>query len=162
MSSGRVAVYGTATLIVLLSLASGPYIGLLTIPQDEPGGGSLGTGTADVAAVAVPDRAALTAGQYGNVHYLTVPAATVNVSNASGSPLLTLSIDIDDLGYSRSTVYVLGTSGDGPRSVSIERSSLNSTDITGNSYEGQYRMVLRDDRGTTVVANETVSVEVRE
>ena len=163
MRRDRLAVSGTVGLILALTLATGPVVSLIAVPEGGAGAtGGLGNGTASVSVVEAPDRAELVAGDYGNVHYLQVPESTVVARNVTGSPLLTASINIDSLGYSRSSIFVLRETEDGAQTVEIERAPLNSTRIDRGIYEGRYQLVLRDDTGSTVVYDEPITIEVTE
>jgi|GEM_PF-2513551 len=161
MRHDRVAVWGTTAVIVALTLATAPSVGVLSVPAGGVGSGpALGSGSADVVVHSTPDRATLRAGDYGDVYYLSAPPATVTPSNVTGAPILTASIDVDGLGYSRSSVFVLdATRGDRQR-VQIERAPLNSTQIDRSTYDGRYRLVLHDDAGRTVIVDEPIVVEV--
>ena len=161
MRRDRLAVYGTVGIILALTLATGPVVSLLSVPEGGAGAtGGLGNGTASVSVVEAPDRAELVAGEYGNVHYLRVPESTIVATNVTGSPLLTASIDVDSLGYSRSSIFVVRETRDGTQTVEIERAPLNSTRIDRTVYEGRYQLVLRDDTGRTVVYDEPITIEV--
>lgn len=161
MQPDRVGVMATAAIVVVLALATGPLVGVLAVPKGGLGGGATpGSGSADVAVVSAPDGAVLEAGEYGELHYLTVPATTVSVSNVSGAPLLTASLDIDEIGWSRSSVFRLSPSNDGTRTYRLEGGSVESADLDRGSYDGRLRFVLRDDDGRTVIYDEPIVVEV--
>jgi len=163
MRHDRLAVVCTLAVIVALTLATGPSIGLLTVPEGGVGTeAAIGTGSAIVEVQTAPGRANLTAGDYGDVHYLEVPDAEIAVERAAGAPLVTASIDVDELGFSRSSVYVLRETRDGTRTVSIDRGSLDSSRVDSDSYEGRYRLVIRDDGGKRVLYDEPITIEVRE
>lgn len=161
MRTDRVAAFGTAATIVLLVLATGPQVGLLSIPEEGLAGGPApGSGSATVSVIDAPDRAELAAGRYGDVHYLSVPPTTVRTSNVTGAPLLTASIEVEALGFSRSSVYTLQPEGPATRTVSIERAALEAATVDEATYDGRLRLVVRDDSGSETIYDEPVAVEV--
>ena len=102
-----------ATVAILLgAAATGPAVGLLQVPDAAPA--ALGTGLADLELRSVPGGATLTPGTYTDVHRLVVPAIQARLGAVSGTPTVTASIDVDDLGFSRSSVFSLqgGATGD--------------------------------------------------
>lgn len=161
MRPDRLAVFSTVCLLVLVTLATGPQLGLLSVPEGGLGGADdPGTGSADLEVVSAPERATLEADEFGDVHHLTVPETTVAVSNVTGAPLLTLSVDLPDLGYRRSSVFAIPSRQGPTQSYAVERAALESDRLDRDAYEGILRIVLRDDAGRTVVYEEPITVEV--
>lgn len=161
MNPDRLAVLGTAVGIVVLTLATGPHVGLLTVPEGGFGAGETpGSGHADVTVVSVPDRGELAAGEYGDVHYLTVPDPTVRVSNVSGGPYVTLSVEVDGIWVSRTTVHTLRPGYAGPRNLSLGRAAIEEVSVQNETLDGHLRITLYDDRGSTTVHEEQIVVEV--
>jgi hypothetical protein len=148
----------TIGVIFLVTLATGP-LGPLSIPEgglEDPG-----TGAATVSVESAPASATLTAGDYTDVHYLEAPPVVLSVSDVRASPLLTMSLDLDELGYSHSSTFLLSSGMSGPKSFQISRSSLDSDRIAADTYNGTLRIVLRDDSGKRTVLDRNVTVEVR-
>lgn len=163
MQPDRLAVYGVFGLVVLVAAATGPHVGMLSIPPGGLGGADdAGTGFATVAVVSAPENGSLDAETYGDVHYLRVPDAAVEVSRVEGAPLLTLSLDVPALGYQRSSVYTIGERGPDTRSYGVSRSAIESDRIDKQVYDGSLRVVLQDDRGRTVVYEGPITVRVTE
>lgn len=159
MSAVRDPAVLAAVAVVLGALATGPAVGLVNVPEAGPG--ELGTGQADLAVRFVPEQATLTPGTYTDVHRLDVPAVEAELRSVSGTPAVTASLDLDELGFSRSSVFALdGSTGD--RSFRISRTSIESHRIQNDSYAGRLRLVLRDSQGTTVLVDEPIRVVVRE
>lgn len=158
MLSKRGPVVFAATVILVFSLLTGPSLGLISVPSSKPM--ALGTGTATLTIQSTPDVATLDGSTYTDVHRINVPPVIVTVSNVSGSPLLTLSLDIDELNYSRGSVYTLSGGMNGRHSFAIQQASLDSDQVQNRSYDGRLRIVLRDDSGKTVLAERNVTVEV--
>lgn len=163
MHRDDLAVYSVAGLVVILTLATGPHLSLLSIPEGGFGSGSaIGNGHAQLAVIDPPDRATLEPADYADTHHLRVPETSVSVSNVEGAPLLTVSIDIDELGYSRSSVFTLREQSSGTRSYGIEDGSIDSDRIHEDTYEGTLRFVLRDDDGRSVLSESPITIEVTE
>lgn len=163
MQPDRLAVYGVFVLVVLVAVATGPHVGVLSIPPGGLGGSDdPGTGFAAVSVVSAPETGSLAGETYGDVHYLRIPEATVAVSRVQGAPLLTLSLDVPELGYQRSSVYTIGERGPDTRSYGVSRSAIESDRIDQPVYDGRLRIVLKDDRGRTVVYEGPITVRVTE
>lgn len=145
--------------ILLVTLATGPF-GPLSVP--EGGLQDPGTGAATVSIESAPATATLTAGDYTDVHYLEAPPVVLSVSDVRASPLLTMSLDLDELGYSHSSTFLLSSGMSGPKSFQVSRSSLESGQISNETYSGTLRIVLRDDSGKRTILERNLTVEVRE
>jgi hypothetical protein len=160
MTSGRAVVLAAVGAIVLVTAASGTP--LWTVPEKGAGQAPLGEGTASVSVVSAPEQATLEPGrQGGNVYYLRVPDTEVEVSQLRGNPLVSYSIDIDGLGYSRSSVTGLGTVGDGTARLSLSEDTLDGNRLEQTEYDGRLRLVLRGDGGEQVLYDEPITVEVQ-
>ena len=159
MTSGRTVVVGAVGVILLVTAASGTP--LWTVPAQGSGQSPLGSGSASVSLVSAPETATLDPGrQGGDLYYLNVPDATVEIAQLRGNPTLTYSLSIDGLGYSRSSVTGLATVGEGDASLSLAQDTLREGRLTQDQYEGRLRLVLRGDGGEQVLSNRTVTVEV--
>ena len=159
MTSGRTVVVGAVGVILLVTAASGTP--LWTVPAQGSGQAPLGSGSASVSLVSAPETATLDPGrQGGDLYYLNVPDATVEIAQLRGNPTLTYSLAIDRLGYSRSSVTGLATVGEGEASLSLAQDTLREGRLTRDQYEGRLRLVLRGDGGEQVLSNRTVTVEV--
>lgn len=156
MESARAAVVASVAVVVALALATGPHVGLLPVPTGGFGG-DVNTGTATVEVRSVPDRATLTPAEFADVYYLEVPDSTLAVSNVSGSPTLSVSLYVRDLGTSPGTVYALES---GTGRYGIDREPLDARGIEDRSYRGRLVIVLRDAGGEAVVYDAPIEVEV--
>jgi len=159
MDRTRGVTYATVAVVVAVTVATGP-VGLLAVP--EPGtDGALGTGNATVSVVSAPEDVRIEGGEYGtDTLNLRVSEAVLDVDSVSGNPLLTYAIDIDELGYSRSSVHVLGPAQEGRIRVGIDRATFEASEITADRYEGRLRLVLRGNE-TRTIYSEPVTVAVR-
>ncbi|WP_340100243.1 hypothetical protein [Salinibaculum salinum] len=159
MDRGALVVSIVTAIILLATAATGTP--LWTVPEAGADQAPLGQGSASVSVVSMPDTATLDPGrQGGDVYYLRVPDATVDVSQLRGNPILTYSIDIDGLGYSTSSVNALANTGEGQTSLSISDVALEEDRLTQDRYEGELRLVLRGDGEETVVYSEPITIEV--
>jgi len=160
MNPGRAVVLVAASVVVLVTAASGTP--LWSVPDRGAGQAPLGEGTASVSVVSAPERATLDPGrQGGNVHYLRVPDTEIEVSQVRGNPLVSYSIDINELGYSRSSVTGLGTVGTGAVRLSIARDALDGARLEQEEYDGRLRLVLRGNGQERVLYNQPITVEVQ-
>jgi hypothetical protein len=149
-----------AIAILLGAAATGPAVGLLEVPDGGPE--ELGTGHAALEIRSLPERATLAQGTYTDVHRLAVPAIEAELISVSRTPTVTASIDVDGLGFSRSSVFALDGSSTGDRSFAISPTTIKSHRVQRNSYRGQLRLVLRDGGGSTVLVDEPIRIVVTE
>jgi hypothetical protein len=162
MDAARGTVFAVAGVIVLVAVATGP-VGLVSVPDERFGGGSPGTGNATVTVVSSPGQPTLEAGrQGGDVYYLRVPDAEVEVEAVRGNPILEYSIDIEALTYTRSSIHFLGESGTGTRAVSFQSATFDAGRLDRETYRAELAVVVRADGTERVVYNEMATVEVRE
>jgi hypothetical protein len=150
-----------ATVAILLGAATtGPAVGLLRVPDAGPT--ALGTGQADLDVRSVPERATLTRGAYTDVHRLVVPAIGARLDAVSGSPTVTASVDVDEFGFSRSSVFALDAGSTGDRSFEISPTTIESHRVQQDAYRGRLRLVLRDGGGSTVLVDQPIRIVVTE
>jgi hypothetical protein len=149
-------------IIVLVAGVTGP-LGLVSVPDERFGGGTPGTGNATVTVVSSPGQATLEAGrQGGDVYYLRVPDAEVEIEDVRGNPILEYSIGIESLTYARSSVHFLGESGTGTRSVSFQSGTFDADRLDREAYRAELAVVVRSNGTERTVYNETTTVEVQE
>jgi len=150
-----------AGIIVLVAVATGP-VGLVSVPDERFGGGPPGTGNATVTVVSSPGQPTLEAGrQGGDVYYLRVPDAEVEIEDVRGNPILEYSIDIAALTYTRSSVHFLGESGAGTRAVSFQPDTFEADRLDREAYRAELAVVVRANGTERTVYNETTTVEVQ-
>lgn len=147
-----------AVALLCFAAATGPAVGLLDVPDPAPA--ALGTGDASVEVVSVPETARLEAGTYTDVHELLVPPVVADVSALSGAPTLTASVDLPRLGFTRSSVYILRSTG--RQTVRVRPTTFDAERIRNDSYPGRLRVVLRDGAGERVLVDRPIRVEVVE
>jgi hypothetical protein len=162
MERSRVAVYATVAVIVAVTVASGPLVGAVTVPEGGVSGPAPGTGNATVSVVSMPDRVTLEPGAYDtDVYYLEVPDAVVDVSAVTGKPVLTYSLSVPEL-KSRSSVFFLQPGEQGRTELSMDRLSFDPAAVDREQYTGELRLVLRGSGGKLTLYSEPVVVEVAE
>jgi len=160
MERSRAAVYAVVAVIVLVTVASGPLVGAVTVPEGGVSGPAPGTGTATVSVVSVPDRATLEPGAYDtDVSYLEVPDAVVDVSGVTGKPVLTYSLSVPEL-RSRSSVFFLEPGAEGRTELSMDRLSFDPGAVDRERYTGQLRLVMRGSGGERTLYEGPIVIEV--
>ena len=159
MDVTRATVAGTAAVILLVTVATAtPFV---SVPAGGFGADSPGEGTAMVTVVSAPDHVRLDPGrQGGGVYYLRVPDATIEVERLHGNPILSYSVSIDELGYKRSAVHLLGRAGEGRLSLSLADDTIDGDRLEHDTYEAQVELVVRGSEGERTVYAGNASVEV--
>lgn len=161
MHPGRVAVGVAVCVVVLVTGATATP--LWDVPERGAGTAALGTGTATVSVVSAPDSATIEPGrQGGNVYYLRVPDAEINVTELDGNSVLTYRISIDQLGKTRSSVHAVGELGEGRSRLSIDQIALDGSTVQRQQYEATVSIVLRPSGEEQVLYSETIQIEVEE
>jgi hypothetical protein len=161
MSYGRATVLAALGVTLLVTAASGTP--LWTVPAQGSEQAPLGSGSASVSVVSAPGNATLDSGrQGGDVYYLNVPNSEVQISQLRGNPLLTYSIAIDELGYSRSSVTGLAPVDEGRASLSLSQDTLSAGRLEQDQYDATLRIVLRGDGEEQVLYDQPVTVEVEQ
>ncbi len=170
MMHHRWLIAGTVAIILGCTLATGP-IGLYTIPTASDAG-ALGHGNATVTAVSVPETVTLKESRYHTGEYhLQVPPVVVAVETVAGSPILTYTVEIEELGTTKATIHSLGQFGEGTHRLSFaDASSSGEAQITAIAqnkinqaqYEGRITVVLRGNGTKRVIADTPVTVKIVE
>lgn len=150
----------TAAVILLASLLSGPLVGAVDLSPEESTV-ALGDGRADVEVVAAPDEGRLDPARYATTGYvLSVPPATVDVSDIAGRPLVVYKLRIPDLSYASVTTHLLDERSTGRRSLPLEKSVLNRTSLPRETYRGELLVVKRVHERDTVLYRGNVTLRV--
>jgi len=148
MRADRVAVGVAVVCILGLTLATGPA-GPLEIGT-ESGFEDPGSGTATVEVVSEPGGVAFERSESGqDVLHLSVPTATVAVSNVTGNPLLSYQIALDETGFATDRITPLGRSGDGEFDLEIDRRTFREREVA-NVTEAELTLTLRGDEQVTL------------
>jgi len=162
MDATRGFVLAVAATVVAVPVVMGPF-GPVDVPQQRFVGGPPGEGSATVTLVSPPGQPTIAPGrQGGETYYLRIPDVAVRATDVQGNPILSYSLDIEALGYSRSSVHFLGSSGDGDRTISMARDTLPADRIDRDSYRGRFELVFRANGTERVIYAGNTTVEVRE
>ncbi|QSG06068.1 hypothetical protein [Halapricum desulfuricans] len=161
MDQTRAVVSGVITIIVAVTLVSGPLVGAVDL-TDQPGCEPSGAGgTADIAVESLPDEATITTGRFGSeTYYLSIPDAVVTVSNVSGHPLVSYRVSIPTMGRQVGTTAFLCPSVSARQTLSISRLTLDNPPEQ-SEYEATLRVTLKERDGDTVVREKPITVEVQ-
>lgn len=162
MDETRLAVYGVAGFVLVVTLVSGPLIGAVDLTQ-EPRGCSapVGTGSATVTADSLPDSATISKGQFGgDTYYLRVPDGEITVTDVTGQPVLSYTLSIEGLGRSAGPTLFLCADQSNQQPLSIQRRTIDDAKLDADSYEGTLTLVLRGD-DETLVREKSITVEVQ-
>jgi hypothetical protein len=149
-------------LIVLGTVLASPVVGLVEFDESDATG-NIGTGTATVSTVSLPDEATFQRGRYGSeTYYLQVAAGSVTFDRITGKPVLSYELNVDALGYSRQTTYFLQPGTDEWIELTIEKDNLEPDSLDEDAYDAELRLVLRGDGESRVLRQKNVTVQVRE
>lgn len=161
MDPERLAVVGAVATVFAVSVLSGPLVAGVDLSPTPDSGPPPQTGNATVEVLDTPDTARLEKGSFGAdaPYTLTVPDATVRLSNVTGGPLLVYKLRIPELGYTRGTTLFLDSSSTGTRSVELEQTTVDK-DLSEDRYRGELLLLLRGDGPQRTLSRGNVTVEV--
>jgi hypothetical protein len=146
--------------ILIMSLVSGPLVGVGG-PPSASYGGFPGDGDADIEVISVPEEGALTPVPYASSGYvLSLPSATVDVSNLSGRPMVVYKLRISELWYVAGTTHVLDEDFTGRQKLTLDEPVLNSTTIEREAYHAELRIIKRAHEVDTVLYRGNLTLQV--
>jgi hypothetical protein len=162
MDETRLAVYGVAGFVLVVTLVSGPIVGAVDFTQEPQAcSAPVGTGTATVSVDSLPDSATISRGEFGSgVYYLQVPDGSAAIRNVTGQPTLSYTISIPELGRTAGPVLFLCADQSIRQPLSIERRTIEADDLTADTYEATLTLLLRGDE-ETLVREKSITVEVQ-
>jgi len=150
------------TVILGVTLVSGPAVGLVDLTQPRFDPGNIGQGNATVSEVRTPATVQLKQGLETESYYLETPDATIRVTAIQGRPTVAYKLAIPSMGYSRGTTHFLGPDDTGWVSLSLARDTLPGDRVSASSYEGTLSVTLRYNGTERVLSERPVTVEVVE
>lgn len=159
------AVPGVALAIILaLTLATAPAIGLLHVPEPQRfAGPGLGEGNASFSDVRAPGQVRFVRGSYGSGAYqLRAPTVSLTVQAVEGRPMLIYALDVDELGYSRRTNTALTADRTGPLALAFDPVTFDRSELTRDRYAATIRVLLRGSGPDRVLYRRNVTAEVVE
>ena len=152
-----------ATVIVLGTLVASPAVGVIELSDHRQSHADLGTGNVTVANASLPPSAGFEKGKYGSEsYYLRVPDATVKFERVTGQPVLNYKLNVPALSYSRQSVYFVDESDSGKQvTFKLSKDTLPPETFSREEYTGEVALVMRTNGSARVLANQTITVEVR-
>ncbi|MFW5918235.1 MAG: hypothetical protein ACOCR0_02005 [Haloferacaceae archaeon] len=162
MDAARASVAASLTLIVVVSLLSGPLVGLdLTTAPASAVGSGVGQGTLTATVTSMPDNATLERGGFGaDAFALSAPPATIDIESVSGQPLVVYRLEIPELGLTHSTTYFVSSTDRGTLTLEMDPYSLSPDRITADSYRGTVAVSVRIGERVNHLDRHNVTVEV--
>lgn len=164
METVRGVILATLFIIATTLLASGPLVPGLDFTESEAeatGGPSQINATV---AQAPTDSFVFRQGRYGtDVYFLEAQPAVINVTSISGSPTVVYEVEISGLNTTLSTVTFLDPGTEvGPIRLEFEAPSVDSEDISADTYPATVKIFSRVDSRKTVLYNASVDVSVED
>jgi hypothetical protein len=149
--------------ILLLTALTSTVFGLYSVPAESTfSSGELGTGTATVDEVTLPDDPVITSGKYEAGQYtLRTGDAVVRLSDVTGRPFLVYKLSLDGMGYTRTSLLVLGPGDEGIRRVQLTAATIPESKVTRDTYRGELQLILRGDGPERTIAAANVTVDVQ-
>ena len=162
MDGARASVAASLTLIVVVSLLSGPLVGIdFTATSESAVGPGVGEGGVTATVTTMPDTATLEAGAFGaDAFALSAPPATLDVEAVRGQPLVVYRLELPALGLTHSTTYFLSASETGTLTVEMAPYSVSPDRVTADAYRGTLEVSIRIGEDVRRLERRNVSIEV--
>ncbi|MFB6188412.1 MAG: hypothetical protein ABEI57_00875 [Halapricum sp.] len=161
MAEAQSVVYGVVGVILLVTLVSGPLVGVVDLTHAQRCTAPVGSGSASVTVDSLPDRATISKGKFGSeAYYLQVPDGAVRLSNVTGQPLLSYDISIPEMGLTTGPTLFLCAGQARRQTLSIRQRTIDQNELDANSYNATLTVSLRADGNETVVREKPIVVEV--
>jgi len=163
MEETRLAVYGVAGFILMVTLVSGPLVGAVDLTQEPTGCTEpIGSGSATVDVDSLPDSATISKGQFGaETYYLDVPDGSATVTNVTGQPILSYTISIPELGRTAGPTLFLCADQSSQQTLSIQRLTIDENTLDDEAYDATLTLILRGDGEEVLVREQSITVEVQ-
>ncbi|MCY4731531.1 hypothetical protein KY092_13305 [Natronomonas gomsonensis] len=159
MRSDRAVVAATIAVVIGVSVASGPLVGLSLTDEQSFAPGS---GTANVTVETVPDTATLTQSNYGSGPYtLRLDPARIRVSTVSGQPTIAYELAVEGLNHSRTSVTFLDDGYEGRYDLAFSPSTIAPDRVDETRYDGMVRVYVYDERSDRLLVERNVTIEVK-
>lgn len=156
--SGNRAVAVTVFVVLAVTLASGPLVGVsltdTTASDDESSHISASIDSAPDSATLAPDR------HNDDLYHLRADPVHITATNVSGRPTVIYRLEVPGLNHTRSVGMFVTENG--TYEVSFDPSSIETERVDQDQYEGTIVVQAFDDDGSRVLVERTVTVEVEE
>jgi hypothetical protein len=157
----RAVVAGTVGILLLVTVASGPLVGLeLTSEASEF---DPGTGNLNVTVESVPDSGTLQQASHGaGTHHIRVDPVRLQIHAITGQPMVAYQLYVPALDHTRTSVHFLDAERTGAYDLPLDPSQLDPDRIDEDvdSYDATISVVVRDGDGERVIAEADLELEV--
>jgi len=160
MDRSRVLAAVSVSVILTVTVLSGPAVGVVDLTHPRVDTAGLGQGNATVDAVEAPATARFDRGFQSGSYHLEVPDARLRVVSVTGRPTVSYTLSVPAMGYSRTTTHFLDADDTDWVVVSLSRDTLAEDRVDGAAYDGTLSVVLRYNDTERVLYEEPVTVEV--
>jgi len=150
----------TIVSILFVSLLSGPLVDVVDLSPKETTT-TIGEGSAHIEFKSAPTGGQLTKTVYASTGYLlSIPPATLDVSNVSGRPMIVYKLRITELWYVAGTTHVLDEKTSGRYRLKFQDSVVNRTSLPDESYQAELLVIKRAHERDTVIHRDNVTLQV--
>ncbi|WP_424017477.1 hypothetical protein ACOZ4N_16630 [Halorientalis pallida] len=155
---------GTAAVVLVVLVLSGPLVGVVDLTPESRGAAELGDGTANASIVGDPTAdLAITPGRFGtNVSYLRIPPAVVDVRQVEDRPRVLYLVSVPELGFERSVTEPLDERVDGRVTLRMDDRAFPHARIRNESYRATVVVRVQSFEESRTVYRRNVTVPVRE
>lgn len=155
---------GTAAVVLVVLVLSGPLVGVVDLTPESRGAAELGDGTAEASVVGDPTAdLAITPGRFGtNVSYLRVPPAVVDVRQVEDRPRLLYIVRVPALNFERSVTEPLDERVDGRVTLRMDDRAFQHARIRNESYNATVVVRVQSFEVSRTVYRRTATVPVRD
>lgn len=165
MNPSRLSIYFAVTVVIVVMLASGPFVPAIDFSQEvEPGPSPYcdASGNATISVKSIPEESfALTQRRFGaGTYHLSADEARVSVEEFHGCPIVVYRLTIDDLNYFGQRLYWIDASTDAELGLRVVQGTFLPSEMRADSYAGEITIRVRGDRNRTIYqTNVTIRVD---
>ncbi|MFC7166939.1 hypothetical protein [Halospeciosus flavus] len=158
----RGAVIVTVSVIVLVTLASGPVISSINLTTNQSDTASFDDGNITVTDVTIPnDSYTFHQGNYGSAaYYLETPDTTLTLKSVTGSPRLVYKLRIPAKSYVVAKTTFIRNNATGQFSLTGPSDTFKPSTINQSEYRGKVTILVRSGMESRVLATKNVTIEV--
>jgi hypothetical protein len=156
--SGSRAVGFTVFVVLAVTLASGPLVGVSLTEEATPDGEP---SHVTVEVDSAPESATLSPNRHNDeLYHLRADAVHITATNVSGRPTVIYRLQVPGLNHTRSVGMFIPEAG--AYEVSFDPSNIETERVDGDRYEGTITVKAFDADGGRTLVERTVTVEVEE
>lgn len=161
MDIHRWVFYSSVSIIIIITIVSGPLVSGFDFSRNDPG--STSADRLRIAEPAFPNSATIEPGRFGTDQLIIrLKPLQVYIAAVSGRPSLNYKLRVPALRYVRTAIHPLNERDQGKTiQLGFDPDRIEPERVTQTSYQGEVQIVIRDRNGLRKVASQNITLTVR-